>query len=111
MADPRRLCLQCGAAFNGRGSYCAEHSRGNPQYNDPRYRRARALAVKEHVEQAGYICPGYERARHPATRRLNPLTADHVDPLAAGGAVEGPLRVYCRACNSRRGARLRRRRR
>jgi len=36
------------------------------------------------------------------------LTADHVTPVAAGGAIDGPLRTLCRPCNSSLGATVRR---
>ncbi|WP_285636856.1 HNH endonuclease [Actinoallomurus iriomotensis] len=55
-----------------------------------------------HVEQYGWVCPGWRRDPHPATD----LTADHVNPRAAGGRIDGQLRVLCRSCNSSRQAEL-----
>jgi len=50
----------------------------------------------------GNWCPGYHRDAHPASD----LTADHVVPLAAGGAPLdiANLAVLCRSCNSTKGA-------
>jgi hypothetical protein len=55
-----------------------------------------------HVEQYGWVCPGWQRDAHPAID----LTADHINPSAAGGRMGGPLRVLCRSCNSARQAEL-----
>ncbi|MDN3356068.1 HNH endonuclease [Actinomadura sp. DC4] len=65
-------------------------------------RRRRADLVRVHVEQYGWVCPGWQRDAHPSTD----LTADHVNPRAAGGRIDGPLRVLCRSCNSARQAEL-----
>ena len=32
------------------------------------------------------------------------FTADHIEPIAAGGSMTGPLKPAHRSCNSRRGA-------
>lgn len=66
----------------------------------------RRQLVNEHVATWGLLCPGIgaEHPSHPVTSRWD-LTADHVTPVAAGGAESGPLRVVCRAWNSSRGAR------
>lgn len=64
-------------------------------------RQRRAEAVRAHREVYGDWCPGWMRPGH----RADDLTADHVAPVAAGGPPTGPLRVLCRSCNSRRGAR------
>ncbi len=52
--------------------------------------------------QHGNWCPGYQRDAHPASD----LTADHIVPLAAGGAPFdiANCAVLCRSCNSTKGA-------
>ncbi|MFD4258225.1 hypothetical protein ACFWR9_11490 [Streptomyces sp. NPDC058534] len=65
-----------------------------------RERIRRADAVRAHVEQFGWVCPGWQRDSHPAEN----LTADHVVAVGAGGREDGELRVLCRACNSTRGS-------
>lgn len=52
--------------------------------------------------QQGNWCPGYGRDAHPASD----LTADHVVPLAAGGAPFdiANCAVLCRSCNSTKGS-------
>lgn len=61
-------------------------------------RARRRAAVDAHVAACGHVCPGWRRRPHPSTD----LTADHITPLSAGGREDGPLRVLCRSCNSRR---------
>lgn len=65
-------------------------------------RQRRAKAVAEHKAIHGNWCPGYNVPAHDSDR----LTADHLTPVAAGGAPDGPLGVLCVACNSRKGARV-----
>lgn len=55
-----------------------------------------------HVEQHGWVCPGWQKPPHAS----QDLTADHIQPTGRGGAVDGPLRVLCRPCNSARRAEL-----
>lgn len=73
--------------------------------HEPRDRRRRATAVRKHRAQHGNWCPGYKREPHAATD----LTAEHIDPVAEGGAWDGDLAVWCRSCNSRHGAETRNR--
>jgi 5-methylcytosine-specific restriction endonuclease McrA len=61
----------------------------------------RRAAVKAHVAEHGWTCPGYGRPSHPS----HDLTADHVTAIARGGRPDGPLAVLCRECNGRKGAR------
>jgi hypothetical protein len=68
---------------------------------DQAERERRATAVREHVAQHGWRCPGWGRAAHTSTD----LTADHVHAVAAGGAEGGPLAVLCRSCNGTKGSR------
>jgi 5-methylcytosine-specific restriction endonuclease McrA len=48
--------------------------------------------------------PRCERCGHTGSRE-NPLTADHVVPLARGGDPRGALRTLCLSCNASRGNR------
>ena len=64
------------------------------------------------TSQRGYGGAHQRRARatiaaHPwceVCGATEDLTADHVTAIANGGDPLGPLRVLCRSCNSRRGA-------
>lgn len=64
----------------------------------------RKAAVDAHIQQHGYVCPGWDRPPHPV-HPPNILTADHVSPVARGGAGDGPLHVLCRVCNGAKAAR------
>jgi 5-methylcytosine-specific restriction endonuclease McrA len=68
-------------------------------------RRHRAATVKAHVDEHDGMghCPGYGVPPHVVFP--SELTADDVVPIARGGDPMQPLRVLCRSCNSRRGAR------
>ena len=59
-------------------------------------------AVRAWLNQYGPICPGYQRDPHEVIP--SDLTADHVTPAVRGG-IGGQLRILCRSCNSKRGAR------
>jgi hypothetical protein len=68
------------------------------------YRRASAR-LKRQAKAKGwpcYLC-GEPIDFDADYRDRRSFTADHVDPLAAGGAILGPLRPAHRGCNSRRG--------
>ncbi len=92
-----RPCHRCGQPIP-RGQKCRSCTR--PAYgNAERTRRRRA--VEAHRVVYGDVCPGFGVDPHPSSD----LTADHVTAVAAGGAEGGTLRVLCRSCNSRRGAR------
>lgn len=97
-AGPR--CPRCGGG------------RRTPQPPNPRrlasYQRARARLIAEHVRRFGPICPECGGRVIPGVRRTT-LSADHITPLAEGGALLGPMRVCCLSCNAARGARVRRR--
>ncbi len=96
-----RPCLDCGRLT--RGTRCAEHvkarerRRGTPTQRgyDATWRRLRGSAIAYH--------PWCERCG-----ATTDLTGDHIVPLVRGG-MNSPdnIRVLCRSCNSRRGARLR----
>lgn len=86
-----KLCTVCGVVTSGPGSRCTVHarqsnrSRHNAVYSTRAWQRLSARVVARHRGQYGNWCPGFGRDPHPATD----LTADHVVPLAAGGAPFG----------------------
>ena len=106
----RRPCLDCGR-LTPSGTRCAdcERPRARAAQRSKRQRRPyssrerdrRARAVAEWRATYGDWCPGWQREAHPSSD----LTADHVVPVASGGAEDGPLTVRCRSCNSARGTR------
>lgn len=103
-----KLCTVCGVVTSGTGSRCSKHPRlsgigaNHRVHADPRWARLSKRVIARHVGQHGYVCPGYGRDPHPASD----LTADHVVPLAAGGAPFdiANCAVLCRSCNSTKGA-------
>ena len=103
-----KLCTVCGVITSRSGGRCTVHarlsnrSRHNALYNTRAWQRLSARVIARHRGQFGNQCPGYGRDPHPAPD----LTADHVVPLAAGGAPLDPgnLAVLCRSCNSTKGA-------
>lgn len=102
------LCTVCGVLTSRPGSRCTEHarqsarSRHNVLYNTRAWQRLSVRVLRAWRGQYGNWCPGYGREPHPA----GDLTADHVVPLAAGGAPLDPgnLAVLCRSCNATKGA-------
>lgn len=108
MARPMpHICPGCRQRVVGECRVCAAAQRVEPKRRQrPGYgrneRRRRSDHVRAHVEQYGWVCPGWRRDAHASTD----LTADHVIPQAAGGRVGGSLRVLCRSCNSSRQAEL-----
>jgi 5-methylcytosine-specific restriction endonuclease McrA len=66
-----------------------------------RERKRRQALIAEHVRQYGWVCPGFERPPH----RSHDLTCDHLLAQARGAWPESDIRVLCRSCNGRRGAR------
>ena len=107
-----KLCTVCGVVTNRPGSRCTEHARqsgigaNHHIHADPRWMRLSQRVIDRHVGQYGWVCPGDgpEHLAHPS----HDLTADHVIPLAEGGAPFDPrnVRVLCRSRNSELGARL-----
>ncbi len=103
-----KLCTVCGVVTSRSGSRCTVHarlsnrSRHNALYDTRAWQRLSARVLRAWRGQHGDWCPGYGRDPHPASD----LTADHVVPLAAGGAPLdiGNLAVLCRSCNSTKGA-------
>lgn len=70
----------------------------------PTYAQAqrRKQAVADWVAANGPMCVGFKRMPHMVW--ASDLQADHITPLAHGGAEDGPIRVLCASCNQRRGA-------
>ena len=89
---PANPCSVC------RRLQCVDPAHTQKRTRDERERRRRAVA--NHRVMWGYdYCPGYDRAPH----RADDLTADHLEPVATGGAMSGKLQILCRSCNSRKG--------
>jgi 5-methylcytosine-specific restriction endonuclease McrA len=106
----RSLCTVCGTLTTS-GPRCSRHPRrshelGKRTHTDPRWTDLSKRVIARHVGQYGWVCPG-DGAEHPAHPSRD-LTADHIVPLAQGGAEydERNLRVLCRSWNSTLGARL-----
>lgn len=96
---PPRRCRHCRQLVD-KGFRCPCTPNTRTGYGSAE-RRRRAAVVADHREAYGAVCPGWRRPMHEASD----LTADHVVPVAAGGAPHGPLEVLCRSCNSTKGAR------
>ncbi len=106
----RQLCTVCGSLTSS-GPRCSRHPRsrsgsGSAVHRDPRWAEMSKRIISRHVGQYGYVCPG-DGPGHPA-HPTRDLTADHVVPLADGGAPfdASNTRVLCRSRNSELGARL-----
>lgn len=103
-----KLCTACGVLTSRAGSRCTEHtrasnrSRHNALYSTRTWQRLSARVLRAWRGEHGNWCPGYGRPGH----RAADLTADHVVPLAAGGAPFdiANTAVLCRSCNSTKGA-------
>ena len=102
-----RACLEPGCPMLTSRTRCALHERlrqrrrGTPTQRgyDAAYQRARRalLSVAERCAWCGQ-----------PPRPRDPLTADHVVPLAQGGGTDGNLVAAHRSCNSARTATVRR---
>lgn len=99
MSTVWKPCLVCGQL--SRQSRCSEHrlpSRGAWAWTK-HSRRLRA----EHLRRMGPMCPGFGRPPHVV--HPSQLSADHLQPLAAGGElITSGVTVLCVSCNARRGA-------
>lgn len=95
----RRPCIECGRPTHGRVcTGCG--GPGHPietshAYNSMAYRTARRALLATATVCHWCTMPGTAD---------DPLTADHITPLADGGPPAGPLVAAHRSCNSRRGA-------
>ncbi|MCK2214275.1 HNH endonuclease [Actinomadura sp. ATCC 31491] len=102
---PQARCPACLQLHDGTGTCagCSTRSKRRRRPYTAAERERRAQAVAEHRAQYGDWCPGWGRPDHTA-EPWNPLTADHIDPVARGGPEDGPLQVLCRSCNSAKGS-------
>ena len=98
----KRVCSGCGVITDKRRcpdcarKYEATRGRRSKGHYDTAYLKLRAQAIREH--------PWCGACGHPGDPG-NPLTGDHLVPLAHGGRNErANIVVLCRACNSRKGA-------
>jgi 5-methylcytosine-specific restriction enzyme A len=103
-----RLCIDCGRASaevrRGRCPDCRrtyERNKSRTRRRTAAERRRRQALIAAHVQAHGWVCPGYDCEPHAS----DDLTADHLEPQALRGRPEGEIRVLCRSCNSKRGAR------
>lgn len=103
MREMPRICTGCRTRVTGKCPRCdsgrPKAPRQRPGYGRNESRR-RSDTVRAHVEQYGWVCPGWEKPAHASQE----LTADHVIPTARGGRQGGELRVLCKPCNSARQA-------
>jgi hypothetical protein len=103
-----RPCLGCARPVRGKPR-CVDcqatrdraKRQRRPDLDDRAERQRRQRLVADHRARIGDWCPGL--GQHPAHPCAD-LVADHVIEVAAGGPASGPLRVLCRAENSRRSA-------
>lgn len=89
-----RRCLTCGRVFTVEGvavSRCVDCHRAL------RNLRARSRRTAQQAVATSRVCAVCGKA--------DDLTYDHDVPLSRGGDPNGPGRVLCRPCNSRRGNR------
>lgn len=106
---PGRPCAVLTSARSGRcGLHETSASRAarNDLYADPRWHRLVAKILGSWRARWGWQCPGWRASPHMASRD-NPLTVDHIIPVAARPDLafeETNLQVLCRACNGRKGA-------
>ena len=104
IGEPARTRRAARMALTTRCLGCGPHPDGC--YCSPRLRphnRPRATAGSTSARACAAIA-AHPRCEHCGATR--DLTADHITPLALDGDPLGPLRVLCRTCNSRRGARV-----
>lgn len=95
-----RLCLDCGTPTTStRCRTCqAPRTKARNQSRPHLTGDWPALSRKlraAHVEQHGWVCPGWHTPPHPATD----LVVDHVTARSRHA-----LQVLCRTCNSRKSA-------
>src|SRR5262245_50469547 len=89
-----KTCSVCGRP--ARTSRCPEHPKPRRPYGTAEYKRNRAQTLLEES-----LCWRCGKPAKPG----DPLTADHVVPVAAKGpSLRSNLRAAHKSCNSRRGA-------
>ncbi|WP_442864496.1 HNH endonuclease [Blastococcus sp. VKM Ac-2987] len=101
MRKPQRRCLDCWKLTRN-GSRCPPCTARRKAIRNADRPIARAVVAAAPVCVCTSDCPWHRGKR--TCGATTDLTADHVVPLSQGGTNEGPRRVLCRRCNSRRGA-------
>ena len=78
-----------------------------PEYNTSRERKRRAAAVAAFLAEHGFVLANGDRvARCPDCGRVRAQwVAHHIVPFIEGGE-QGELRVHCRSCSGKEGARI-----
>lgn len=100
----KRPCRDCGKLCSG--TRCRDCHRLSLPPAAParvktwREKQRRARFVASWRANVGDWCPGYQRPGHHVDPERNPLTADHVQAVAAGGREDGELSILCRSCNA-----------
>lgn len=97
----KRRCDECGARYE---TIRTRRKRAQRPLTRAEIDR-RAAVVAQWVAEHGQVCPGWRREPHGIAEWTGPLTAEHPDAVAAGGAEGQPLTVLCSLCNNRKGAR------
>jgi hypothetical protein len=84
-----------------------------PDYSTSHERKRRAATVAAFMAEHGFVLENGDVVAHcPECRRLRArFVADHIVPLIEGGSEDGELRVHCRSCSGKQGARIAARRR
>lgn len=97
-------CLDCGTPAGGKRCrrcwFLSQPPKAPERTKTFAEKRRRAAFVAEYRKTWGDWCPGWRRPEHYVDHATNPITADHVTAVAAGGAEDGPLQALCRSCNS-----------
>lgn len=97
-----RRCPSCSTPLERARTQAKREAR--PYTAAERRRRAKAVALWR--REYGDLCPGYaDDPPHEATPD-NPLTADHIQAVAAGGLEQGDLAILCRKHNSIKGTKI-----
>ena len=79
--------------------------RGRPAPSWTERRRRRAV-VAAWVAARGNVCPACGNAGHHPDGAPVQVTADHVVPVALGGAEDGELQPMCRRCQNLQASRV-----
>src|SRR6266542_1676800 len=98
------LCRGCGRPSKRSRCSTCQGKRPRPTYTHAE-RKRRAATVDAWRQRYGEWCPGWGEPPHPTSPR-NPLTADHVIPVAVSSDEDGTLTVLCRRCNGRKAHRV-----
>lgn len=100
-----RRCLACGELTAQRHAHASPGRIASAAvHQSARWRRLSARLVRQWIGEHGPWCPGWHVPRHVSYD----LTADHLVPVAEGGAPfdERNVSILCRSCNGRKGRAL-----